>query len=69
MPDIAAQIETALAVMRLFDEIKSLLPEGVPIRSANGSVANLCALPCHAYDPGWLGSRSPDGDRFQRQSF
>ena len=29
MPDIAAQIETALAVMRLFDQIKALLPEGV----------------------------------------
>ena len=29
MPDIAAQIETALAVMQLFDQIKALLPEGV----------------------------------------
>ena len=29
MPDIAAQIETSLAVMRLFDQIKALLPEGV----------------------------------------
>jgi hypothetical protein len=29
MPDIAPQIETALAVMRLFDQIKELLPEGV----------------------------------------
>ena len=29
MPDIAAQIETTLAVMRLFDQIKTLLPEGL----------------------------------------
>jgi hypothetical protein len=29
MPDIAAQIETAMAVMRLFDQIKALLSEGV----------------------------------------
>jgi pyrroline-5-carboxylate reductase len=29
MPDIAPQIETALAVMRLFDQIKALLAEGV----------------------------------------
>jgi hypothetical protein len=59
MPDIAAQIETALAVMRLFDEIKSLLPEGVPIRSANCARGPTCWRKTHIGGKSVAGSRTP----------